>query len=250
MAGRLANKIVLITGAAAALGLGAAQARLFAAEGAHVILSDIDDAQGEARVREICAAGGSAEYLPLDVTDEAAWEAAMAGILARHGRLDVLSNNAGVFAIEDVESTSLSAWQRIFAVNQTGVFLGMKHALPLLRRSAGASIINFSSIGGLVGFGPAAAYQASKGAVRLLSKNAAMHCARDRIRVNSIHPGVIVTQMANSIPLEVIQGFADSTPFGLGQPDDVAYAALYLASDESRYMTGAELVIDGGYTAR
>lgn len=248
--GRLEHKTALITGAAAARGLGAAQAALFAAHGARVILSDIDDTAGAARVSDIVARGGTAEYVRLDVRQEAAWIEAIAHIERRHGRLDVLSNNAGIFRIEDIESTTLDSWNEVFAVNQTGVFLGMKHAVPLMRRSGGGSIINFSSIGGLVGFGPAAAYQASKGAVRLLSKNAAMHCAPDRIRVNSIHPGVIVTQMADTIDQRVIQGFDAATPFGLGQPEDIAYAALYLASDESKYMTGAELVIDGGYTAR
>lgn len=248
--GRLAAKVALITGAAAARGLGAAQAELFAAHGARVILSDIDDEAGHARAQAIVDRGGCAEYLHLDVSQEADWRVAMAAIERQHGRLDVLSNNAGIFRIEDIETTSVEAWNAVFAVNQTGVFLGMKHAVPLMRRGGGGAIINFSSIGGLVGFGPAAAYQASKGAVRLLSKNAAMHCAADRIRVNSIHPGVIVTQMADDIDPRVIQGFAEATPFGLGEPEDIAYAALFLASDESKYMTGAELVIDGGYTAR
>jgi NAD(P)-dependent dehydrogenase (short-subunit alcohol dehydrogenase family) len=162
----------------------------------------------------------------------------------------VLVNNAGIFAIEDIESTSLALWERVFAVNQTGVFLGIKHAAPALRASGGGSIVNVSSIGGLVGFGPAAAYQASKGAVRLLSKNAAIRYASERIRVNSLHPGVIRTQMADDIDDAVIAGFDAQTPMGLGEPLDIAYAALFLASDESKYMTGSELVVDGGYSAR
>lgn len=250
MTGRLADKSVLITGAAAARGLGAAMAALFAREGATLLLSDVDDVQGEQRVVELRAMGAVAEYFHMDVSREQDWASAIAAIMARHGHLDVLVNNAGIFAIEDIEATSLALWERVFAVNQTGVFLGMKHAAPALRASGGGSIVNVSSIGGLVGFGPAAAYQASKGAVRLLSKDAAIRYASERIRVNSLHPGVIRTQMADDIDDAVIAGFDAQTPMGLGEPLDIAYAALFLAGDESRYMTGAELVVDGGYSAR
>lgn len=250
MSGRLANKSILITGAAAARGLGAAMAALFAQEGARLLLGDIDDAQGEQRAEELRAAGATVDYVHLDVTLEEDWVRAVARAVQRDGRLDVLINNAGIFAIEDIETTSLALWNRVFAVNQTGVFLGMKHAVPAMRASGGGAIVNLSSIGGLVGFGPAAAYQASKGAVRLLSKNAAIRYAADGIRVNSLHPGVIRTQMADDIDDAVIAGFEAATPMGLGEPQDIAYAALYLASDESKYVTGAELVVDGGFSAR
>lgn len=250
MRGRLAGKVVLITGAAAGRGLGAAQAALFAREGAALILTDVLDDEGARRVAEIRRETGSIRYERLDVTREADWTKVIESIDREEGKLDVLVNNAGIFAIENLEQTSLELWQRVVAINQTGVFLGMRSVLPLMRKAGGGSIINFSSIGGLVGFGPALAYQATKGAIRTMSKNAAIEYARENIRVNSIHPGVIVTQMADSIDPLVIAGFEKETPMGLGTPEDIAYGALFLAADESRYMTGAELVIDGGYTAR
>jgi NAD(P)-dependent dehydrogenase (short-subunit alcohol dehydrogenase family) len=262
MAGRVAGKVALVTGGASGIGRGCAE-RL-AAEGATVAVTDVQDAAGAETVAAVTAAGGKAWYLHHDVTDEAAWERVIAEVKAREGRLDILVNNAGIAISASVVEMSLSDWRRQTAVNLDGVFLGVKHAIPLMRASGdGGSIINMSSVAGLKGSANLAGYCATKGGVRLLTKAVAMECAnaKDGVRVNSVHPGIIETPIwmsivssaapgANAPPdLDALSSMA--VPLGVkGYPQDIANGVLWLASDESRYVTGAELVIDGGLTVR
>ncbi len=249
MAGRLSGKVALISGAAR--GMGESEARLFAREGAQVVLGDILEDQGRAAVENIPQQGGSATFVPLDVTREQDWQRAVETAEQTYGRLDILVNNAGIVRMAPLDETSLEAWNEVIGVNQTGVFLGMKHAVPAMRRAGGGSIVNISSIAGLIGLPNIPAYQASKGAVRLLTKNAAVQYATDKIRVNSVHPGRIETPMTAPLAPERREMLLRLTPLGRdGTAEEVAYGVLYLASDESSYVTGTELVIDGGYTAR
>jgi len=249
MAGRLSGKVALISGAAR--GMGESEARLFAREGAQVVLGDILEDQGRAAVENIAQQGGSATFVPLDVTREQDWQRAVETAEQTYGRLDILVNNAGIVRMAPLDETSLEAWNEVIGVNQTGVFLGMKHAVPAMRRAGGGSIVNISSIAGLIGLPNIPAYQASKGAVRLLTKNAAVQYATDKIRVNSVHPGRIETPMTAPLAPERREMLLRLTPLGRdGTAEEVAYGVLYLASDESSYVTGTELVIDGGYTAR
>ncbi len=249
MAGRLAGKVALISGAAR--GMGESEARLFAGEGAQVVLGDVLEDQGRAAVEHIAQQGGSATFVPLDVTHEQDWQRAVETAEQTYARLDILVNNAGIVRMAPLDETSLEAWNEVIGVNQTGVFLGMKHAVPALRRAGGGSIVNISSIAGLIGLPNIPAYQASKGAVRLLTKNAAVQYATDKIRVNSVHPGRIETPMTAPLAPERREMLLRLTPLGRdGTAEEVAYGVLYLASDESSYVTGAELVIDGGYTTR
>ena len=249
MAGRLSGKVALISGAAR--GMGESEARLFAREGAQVVLGDILADQGRAAVENITQQGGTATFVPLDVTHEQDWQRAVEPAEQTYGRLDILVNNAGIVRMAPLDETSLEAWNEVIGVNQTGVFLGMKHAVPAMRRAGGGSIVNISSIAGLIGLPNIPAYQASKGAVRLLTKNAAVQYATDKIRVNSVHPGRIETPMTAPLAPERREMLLRLTPLGRdGTAEEVAYGVLYLASDESSYVTGAELVIDGGYTAR
>ncbi len=249
---RLKGKVALITGGAR--GQGAAEARLFAKEGARVVIADILDDAGAKVAAEIGESGGDAAYVHLDVTSEDDWREAVAETVARYGRLDVLVNNAGIWRGGTVEETSVEEWDLIMDVNARGVFLGTKVAIAEMRKAGGGSIINISSTAGLVGSPRSTAYTASKGAVRLLTKATAVQYGKDGIRANSIHPGPIDTDMAVQIwPDE--KGRAASaaarTVIGrMGTPEDIAYGALYLASDESSFVTGSELVIDGGITAQ
>jgi NAD(P)-dependent dehydrogenase (short-subunit alcohol dehydrogenase family) len=246
MPGRLSGKVALITGAA--MGQGAAEARLFAAEGAAVILADIAEAEMKLVAEEIVEAGGQALAQRHDVSQESDWAEAVANGEKAFGKIDVLVNNAGILAFPGVEATDLETWNRILAVNQTGVWLGMKHTVPAMRRAGGGSIINISSIYGLIGSGAATAYQATKGAVRLLTKTACVEYAKENIRVNTIYPGAIDTPMAASVA-EVLPPIIAATPLGrMADPKEVAYGALFLASDEASYITGADLAIDGGYS--
>ena len=249
MAGRLSGKVALISGAAR--GMGESEARLFAREGAQVVLGDILEDQGRAAVESIAQQGGTATFIPLDVTRERDWQRAVETVEQAYGRLDILVNNAGIVRMAPLDETSLEAWNEVIDVNQTGVFLGLKHAVPAMRRAGGGSIVNISSIAGLIGLPNIPAYQASKGAVRILTKNAAVQYATDKIRVNSVHPGRIETPMTAPLAPERREMLLRLTPLGRdGTAEEVAYGVLYLASDESSYVTGAELVIDGGYTAR
>jgi NAD(P)-dependent dehydrogenase (short-subunit alcohol dehydrogenase family) len=258
--GRVSGKIALVTGGASGIGRGCANA--LAKEGATVVVSDVQDALGAECVAAIEAAGGTAVYLRQDVTSEDGWIETVAEVRERFGRLDILVNNAGIGLAGPVTEMSLADFRRQQAINVEGVFLGCKHALPLMRGGGGGSIINVSSIAGLTAAPNLAAYSATKGAVRLFTKSVAMECAalKDGVRVNSVHPGIIETPIwdsissglpggANRIDLDAVT--AVSTPLGVkGFPEDIALGVLYLASDDSRYVTGAELVIDGGITAR
>ncbi len=257
MTGRLQGKVALVTGAGA--GIGAATARRFAEEGAMVIVTDIKGDDAERVAGEINAAGGRAEARVQDVTDEALWDALVEEIASNHGNLHVLVNNAGVGIPGSVEDTSLDVWRTTQAVNGEGVFLGTRAAIKIMK-TCGGSIINISSIEGIVGEPNVAAYNYSKGGVRIFTKSAALHCAKEGypIRVNSVHPGFILTAMVEegigSMPQEVQDEMnarlQREIPLGgtMGEPLDIANGCLFLASDESKYMTGSELVIDGGYT--
>jgi NAD(P)-dependent dehydrogenase (short-subunit alcohol dehydrogenase family) len=250
MAGRLNGKVALISGAAR--GQGEAEARLFVQEGAKVVLGDVLVEAGEQVAADINAQGGQATFVRLDVTQETDWQQAVDTAVRTYGKLDILVNNAGIFRTEGVEATTLELWNQVIAVNQTGVFLGMKWAIPAMRQTGGGSIINISSGAGIIGSGFAAAYHGTKGAVRILTKTAALEYAREGIRINSVHPGVVDTEMIRgTLNQEGMQGAVRATPLGrMGTAQDIAYAVLYLASDESSFVTGAELVIDGGYTAQ
>ena len=249
---RLTGKVTLISGGAR--GMGAAEARLFAREGARVVVADVLDGEGKAVQAEIERAGGQAVFTHLDVTSEADWERAVASTVARFGRLDVLVNNAGIGGGSRLEETTAAAWDRGMEVNAKGVFLGTKAAIPAMRRAGGGSIVNISSQLGLVGMDDSSPqYTASKGAVRLLTKTTALQYARERIRCNSVHPGPIVTPMTERRRADpvVYQRMLSRIPLGrYGEAEEVAYAVLYLASDESSWVTGSELVIDGGWTAQ
>jgi 3alpha(or 20beta)-hydroxysteroid dehydrogenase len=244
--GRLAGKVILITGAAR--GIGAATARVCAREGARLVLGDVR----EDALRDVAADIGQGA-LPMvhDVTRESHWEQAVAAAEERFGALHGLFNNAGLAGTSGVESTTRDQWESVIAVNQTAVWLGIKSAVPAMRRAGGGSVVNNSSVYGMVGGGPTP-YQASKGAVRLISKSAAVELASERIRVNSIHPGAIDTEMVSgAVPQEAIDHVVALTPVGrLGRPEEVAAVALFLLSDEASYVTGAEYVVDGGYTAQ
>lgn len=247
--GRLDGKVALVSGAAR--GMGECEARLFVREGAKVVLGDVLDEIGQQVAADLTRQGEAATYVHLDVTAESQWQQAVATAERLYGKLDILVNNAGIVRMAPLDETSLDAWNEVITINQTGVFLGMKHAIPAMRRAGGGSIINISSVAGLVGLPNIPAYQASKGAVRLLTKNAAVQYAKDKIRVNSIHPGRIETPMTANLTPERRAMVLDLTPLGRdGKPEEVAYGVLYLACDESSFVTGAELVIDGGFTAR
>jgi len=248
---RLAGRVALVTGAGS--GIGAASARRLAAEGAALLVTDIQDAAGTRVAEDIGQAGGSAAYAHLDVTSQAQWESAVSAAVSGFGGLDILVNNAGLGDLAVIEDTSLAEWSRTIDVDQTGVFLGMKTSAAALAASAHASVINISSIfGASGGFGTSPAYHAAKGAVRTLTKNIALHWADRGVRVNSIHPGFIDTPLldqAKGTPVE--QAMLDITPMGrLGQPAEVAAGVAYLASDDASFVTGLELYIDGGFMAR
>ena len=247
---RLENKVAFISGGAR--GMGAVEAKLFAKEGAKVVIADVLEEEGRRTEAEISETGGECLFVRLDVTNEAEWQQAVAATVARFGKLDILINNAGIYRTHRVEETTSEEWDQVMDINAKGVFLGTKHAIPEMRKAGGGSIINISSVAGLVGSQESSAYNASKGAVRLLTKATAIQYASDGIRANSIHPGTIETMMTAGFLSEEAhrQDRLNRTPLGrLGQPEDVAYGALYLASDEASFVTGSELVIDGGRTA-
>jgi 3(or 17)beta-hydroxysteroid dehydrogenase len=262
---RVKDKVAIITGAAG--GLGQAQALLLAREGAKVVLTDIIETEPAETVEEIRRGGGEAIFVRHDVTSEHDWSEVIKQTLSSFGRLDVLVNNAGILMSKAIADMSLEDWRRVMSINLDGVFLGTKHAIGAMKKSGGGSIVNMSSVGGLVGMpADSSAYCASKGGVRLFTKASALQCSKlghdYNIRVNSVHPGFILTSMLEKVMRAsvAITGCSyeeakkireGSTMLGrLGEPADVAYAVLYLASDESKYVTGAELVVDGGYTAR
>jgi NAD(P)-dependent dehydrogenase (short-subunit alcohol dehydrogenase family) len=272
VSGRIEGRVAFVTGAAS--GIGRAAAIALAREGAQVMLTDIDAPGGRETAKMIEANGGIAQFRGQDVTEEDRWAELMTRTLALFGRLDILVNNAGIGIGVPITEMTLDQWNRQISINMTGVFLGVKHAIPAMRTAKpsgnyrGGSIINISSVAGLVGSPGLTAYCATKGGVRLFSKAVAMECAAagDGIRVNSVHPGIIDTPIwakidaggilqtlspegSNAPPADAIA--ANGTPLGFaGQPADIADGIVFLASDESRYMTGSELVIDGGWTAR
>jgi NAD(P)-dependent dehydrogenase (short-subunit alcohol dehydrogenase family) len=251
--GRVDGKVALITGGASGIGL--ATARLFLDEGAKLVLTDRDKSAVEAA---LAALGNAAGFHLLDVTREDDWIAATDAAVAEFGRLDILVNSAGVALLRDIETTTLDAWRALMAVNLDGTFLGCKHAVRVMKERGGGSIVNMSSVAGLIGSGNLAAYSASKGGVRLLTKSVALHCARKgyNIRCNSVHPSFVETPMLRAMiaagrdPAKMEANYTGAAPLGrLAQPIEVARTILFLASDESAFTTGAELVVDGGLTA-
>jgi NAD(P)-dependent dehydrogenase (short-subunit alcohol dehydrogenase family) len=248
---RLAGKVALISGGAS--GMGRSEATIFAREGAKVVVADLLDAEGGEVVDTIVKAGGQARFVKLDVTREAEWAEAVKSALAAFGKLDVLVNNAGISGTFDPDLMSTAAWDTLMNVNAKGVFLGMKHALPALRAAGGGAIVNISSISGFAGQAMVhMAYNASKGAVRIMTKSAAVQNAQYGIRVNSVHPGFMPpmrTSKASADPV-LRERWLRAVPMKReGRVEEVAYAVLFLASDEASYITGTELVVDGGFLA-
>jgi NAD(P)-dependent dehydrogenase (short-subunit alcohol dehydrogenase family) len=255
---RVRGKVALITGGA--IGLGRACALLLAREGADIAVTDVKSAEGRKTAEDVQALGRRAIFLEHDVRFEDQWERVVEAVLREFGRLDIVANNAGVGFPGTIEDCTEEEWRRMISINLDGVFFGTKHAVRAMKKAGnGGSIINFSSIEGIIADANTCAYNASKGGVRLLTKSAALHCAKSGygIRVNSIHPGFIKTQMVETYLEEsgdaatLRQQIEALHPVGhMGEPDDIANGVLYLASDESKFMTGAELVIDGGFTAQ
>jgi NAD(P)-dependent dehydrogenase (short-subunit alcohol dehydrogenase family) len=248
---RLEGKVAIVTGAAH--GMGAETASLFAREGAAVVVADISETEGREVAAGIHEAGGEAMFLRLDVRQEEEWKDAVASTVEKFGKLNVLVNNAGTIEPREMERFfDMDGWEQIMAVNATGTFLGVKHAIPEMKRVGGGSIVNLSSVSGFVGqYFVHPAYSASKGAVRILTKRFAVQYARDGIRVNSVHPGMMPPMRSAQPPdPELWNRALESVPMGrAGRRVDVAYAVLFLASDEASYITGTELVVDGGYLA-
>ncbi len=249
--GRLKDKVAIITGAAS--GQGACEAELFAKEGAKVVAVDIQTDLLEQVVSKIRDAGGEAIALRLNVSSNEDWENVMRQTIETYGKVDILVNNAGVIISNTIENCSLDEWNKIQTINSTGVYLGMKYTIAEMLKTGGGSIINISSVDSLVGGSSSAAYAASKGSVRSLSRHTAIDYAKRNIRVNSVFPGYILTpmteeQLTDESRSEYIYNNT-ALPY-LGKPEDIAYGVLYLASDEAKFITGAELVIDGGYTAK
>ena len=254
--GRVENKIALVTGAAQ--GLGEAIARMLAAEGASVVVTDINKSGVERLAAELTAAGKNAVALAHDVADVHQWREVIAAVEERFGRLDILVNNAGIGSMGNVVEESVEQWRQVHAVDLDSVFFGCKHAIPLMETSGGGSIVNISSISGIIAGHNMAAYNSAKAAVRHLSKSIALHCARAKngIRSNSVHPVFVDTPILDGMAgkfsrEEIREKLGRQIPIGrIGEPDDVAYAVLYLASDESGFVTGTELRVDGGISAQ
>ena len=248
---RLEGRVALVTGAASGIGL--ATVRRLADEGAAVVVTDVQDEPGEQAAAALRDDGNDALYVHLDVTDEADWRTAVERVLSELGRLDILVNNAGLGDLAPIEETSLADWERTVSIDQTGVFLGMKISAEALKASGHGSVINISSIFGTSGgFGTSPAYHAAKGAVRTRTKNVALHWATEGVRVNSVHPGFIRTPILDQAKgTEIWDAMTASTPMGrLGEPEEIAAAVAYLASDDASFVTGLELYVDGGYIAR
>ena len=249
---RLEGKVAIISGGAR--GMGAAEAKLFAREGAKVIICDVLEDEGRQTEAEINEVGGDAVFVKLDVTSQDEWENAVNTAIERFGKLDILVNNAGIIVQSTIEDMTVELWDKVMDVNAKGVFLGTKTAIPHMKEAGGGSIVNISSISGIVGQDNVnAGYNASKGAVRIFTKAAAVQYAKENIRVNSIHPGPIATPMTaeGRADPERVALTAERTPLGrYGEPEEVANAVLFLASDEASYVTGSEVVVDGGYTAQ
>lgn len=248
MTGRLVDKSALISGGAS--GLGEAQAILYAREGASVLIGDVQAEKGDAVVAAIESEGGKAAFIHLDVADHGSWDAAVTEAVARFGKLTTLVNNAGIFHPGGIVEETSQGWDRMIAINQTGVFLGMKAASAALLASGNGAIVNISSLYGLIGSPNAISYHASKAAVRVMGKAGALEFAKQGIRVNTIFPGQIKTPILGDITAEQDAAIKASIPMGIvGDPMDIAYASLYLASDEAKYVSGAELWVDGAWYA-
>lgn len=250
MAGRVEGKIAFVTGGGS--GMGREHSLLLAEQGASVIVSDVNEAGGRETVSMINGKGGQGLFINFDVADEAQWKAAVDKAIATFGRVDILVNNAGILILKMVQDTTSEELDRMLNINVKGVFWGCKHILPAMQKAGGGSIINVSSIYGLVGASSAAAYQAAKGAVRILTKSVAVDYAPFNIRCNSLHPGAIRTAMTKDMLADdaVAQAVLGPTIMKRwGEPRELAYPVLFLASSESSYMTGSEMVVDGGYTA-
>ena len=249
---RLENKVALISGGAR--GMGAVEAQLFAAEGAKVVIGDVLEEEGRQTEAAVNEAGGDCVFVRLDVTSEVDWSAAVATAVARLGKLDILVNNAGISSTGGIEDLTVEEWDRTLDINTKGVFLGTKAAIPEMRKAGGGSIVNISSGAGIAPApGTSGAYAASKGAVRIFSKSTAVQYARENIRCNSVHPGPIETPMLRSArgSAPQLKDTIGRVPLGrIGRPEEIAYGVLYLASDEASFVTGSELVIDGGRTAQ
>ena len=241
------NRVALVTGGAS--GIGRATVDRLASEGVTVVIADISDEAGEAAAAELRSRGAPASYLHLDVSEESSWEQAVSAISRDHGRLDILVNNAGIGDLDPIEATPVATYQRVVAITQTSVFLGMKATAELLKKSGAGAVVNVSSIFGIVGgFGVSPAYAAAKGAVRNLTKNVALLWATQGVRVNSVHPGFIETPILGETDRDALIAV---TPMGrIGAPAEVAEAIAFLASPATSFITGAELVVDGGYVAR
>jgi NAD(P)-dependent dehydrogenase (short-subunit alcohol dehydrogenase family) len=251
MSRELDGRVALVTGASR--GIGAATVRRLAQQGATVVATDVIDDEGEGLAGALVSEGNKVAYRHLDVSDEAQWTSVVNQAVGDHGRLDILVNNAGIGTMPDVETETVAGWDQLIGINQRGVWLGMRAVVPVMRNTGGGSIINLSSIFGAVGgFGGSVAYHASKGAVRLMTKNAAIRYAKEGIRVNSVHPGFIDTPMVEQVKgTDVEQLIIANTPMGrLGRSDEVAEVITFLASDRSSYMTGSEVYVDGGWTAQ
>ena len=249
MGNRLQGKIAIITGGAR--GIGEAHARLFAAEGAKVAVTDILTAEGKETVASIRGSGGDAIFLQQDVTQEADWARVVADTIREYGGLTTLVNNAGFANLKGVEEETLEGFNNIVAVCQTGVWLGMKAAMPALKKSGNGAIVNISSLYGIIGTPSMISYHGAKGAVRLMTKSAALEYARQGVRVNSVHPGIIGTPLAKTLPTEYLETICETTPMGrMGEPIDIATMSLFLVSDEAKFITGAEFVVDGGWGAQ
>jgi len=248
---RLPGKVAIITGGAH--GMGESEALIFAREGAAVVVADVDEAAGEQVAAKVTGNGGRARFARLDVTDERQWQDVIRDTVAAYGRLDILVNNAGISGSSDPDVTSTRSWDTIMGVNAKGVFLGMKHAVPAMRQAGGGAIVNISSISGFVGQDRLhMAYNASKGAVRIMTKSGAVQYARDGIRVNSVHPGFMPPMRTSKVSADPAwrKPFLDAVPLRReGRVEEVAHAVLFLASDEASYITGTELVVDGGFLA-
>ncbi|PYO21118.1 MAG: cyclopentanol dehydrogenase [Candidatus Rokuibacteriota bacterium] len=248
---RLAGKVALVSGGAS--GMGQSEATIFAKEGAKVIVADVLEVEGKQIADKIVSGGGQARFVKLDVTSEGEWDAATKAALSAFGKLDVLVNNAGISGTYDPDMLSSAAWDKVMAVNAKGVFLGMKYAIPLMKQAGGGAIVNISSISGFVGQdGVHMAYNASKGAVRIMTKTAAVQFAADSIRVNSVHPGFMPPMRTSKTSADPTwrAKMLDAVPMKrAGRVEEVAHAVLFLASDEASYITGTELVVDGGYLA-
>ena len=248
---RLAGKVALVSGGAS--GMGQSEATIFAKEGAKVIVADVLEVEGKQIADKIVSGGGQARFVKLDVTSEGEWDAATKAALSAFGKLDVLVNNAGISGTYDPDMLSSAAWDKVMAVNAKGVFLGMKYAIPLMKQAGGGAIVNISSISGFVGQdGVHMAYNASKGAVRIMTKTAAVQFAADNIRVNSVHPGFMPPMRTSKTSADPTwrAKMLDAVPMKrAGRVEEVAHAVLFLASDDASYITGTELVVDGGYLA-